>query len=118
MKRLTTDAPKDNIENALNLFYIKDRETWVRRYGPPPECSDISLDDLMRGLIAKFLPEVECPQNPANFSIMMAEWLYDDVDTMEGTLALLYSAAWAFAELRGQLKRYEDSGLYAEPHLG
>lgn len=30
---------------------------------------------------------------------------------MEGTLALLYSAAWAFAELRERLKRYEDLGL-------
>lgn len=111
MKSLTTDTPKDNLENSLNLFYVLEHETWVRRYGPPPECPDISLDDLMRGLIAKFLPEVECPQDPADFSCMMAEWLYDDVDTIEGTLALLYSAAWAFAELRERLKQYEDAGL-------
>lgn len=115
MKRLTTDNPKDNTENALNLFYIKDRETWVRRYGPPPEYLDISLDNLMRGLIAKFLPEVECPQNPVDFSFMMAEWLYaDEVDTMEGTLALLYNAAWAYAELRHRLMAYEDTGLIPE----
>ena len=111
MKRLTTDTPKDNLENALNLFYVLEHETWVRRYGPPPECPDISLDDLMRSLIAKFLSEVKCPQDPADFSFMMAEWLYDDVDTAEGTLALLYSAAWAFAELRERLKAYEDTGL-------
>lgn len=73
MKRLTTDTPKNNLENALNLFYVLESETWVRRYGPPPECPDISLDDLMRSLIAKFLPEVECPKNPGNFSFMMAE---------------------------------------------
>ena len=111
MKRLTTDTPKDNLETALNLFFIKDRDTWVRRYGPPPECPDISLDNLMRELIAKFLPDVKCPQDPADFSFMMAEWLYDDVDTAEGALALLYSAAWAFAELRERLKKYENLGL-------
>lgn len=26
MKRLTTDAPKNNLESALNLFYAKDGE--------------------------------------------------------------------------------------------
>lgn len=114
MKRLTTDTPKDNLENALNLFYVLEHETWVRRYGPPPECPDISLDNLMRELIAKFLPDVKCPQDPADFSFMMAEWLYDDVDTAEGTLALLYSAAWAFAELRERLKKYEAIGLEPE----
>ena len=33
MKRLTTDTPKDNFEMALNLFYVKDKEVWVRGYG-------------------------------------------------------------------------------------
>ncbi len=31
--RLTTDTPKNNIEMALNLFYVKDKEVWVRGYG-------------------------------------------------------------------------------------
>ena len=30
MNRITTDHPSDNIETALNLFYIKNGETWVR----------------------------------------------------------------------------------------
>lgn len=28
--RLTTDTPKNNLEMALNLFYAKDKEVWVR----------------------------------------------------------------------------------------
>ena len=36
MNRITTDHPSDNIETALNLFYIKNGETWVRGGGPGP----------------------------------------------------------------------------------
>lgn len=32
MHRLTTDTPKNNFEMALNLFYVKDKEVWVREY--------------------------------------------------------------------------------------
>ena len=38
MNRITTDHPSDNIETALNLFYIKNGETWVRGGG-------VSVDD-------------------------------------------------------------------------
>ena len=31
--RLTTDNPQNNVETALNLFYIKDGETYVRVAG-------------------------------------------------------------------------------------
>ena len=30
--RLTTDTPESNLEMALNLFYVKDKQTWVRGY--------------------------------------------------------------------------------------
>lgn len=109
MKRLTTDAPKDNIETALNLFYIKDRETWVRGGGPAPEFKDVTLDNYMRSLIKAHIPTAEVPEGAADFSMMMAEWLFDDADTAEGTLATLYAAAWAFAELRCRLMLYEDA---------
>ena len=33
MKRLTTNCPDNNLDAALNLFYIKDSETWVRGGG-------------------------------------------------------------------------------------
>lgn len=33
MKRLTINCPDNNLDAALNLFYIKDSETWVRGGG-------------------------------------------------------------------------------------
>lgn len=44
MNRLTTDIPKGNFENALNLFYNKDGWTWVRRGGTAPDYKDVSRD--------------------------------------------------------------------------
>jgi len=114
MKRLTTSAPKDNVETALNLFYIKDHETWVRGGGPAPDYPDVSLFSFTRALIRTQLPEVEVPENDHDFSAMMSEWLFDDADTKEGIIATLYTAAWAFAELRERLMRYEDAASEME----
>lgn len=111
MKRLTTDAPKDNLEAALNLFYIKDYETWVRGYGPAPEYADVSLFDITRDIVKTHIPDAELPEDNDNLSNMMPEWLMDGIDSAEGVVALLYTAAWAYAELRHKLMRYEDTGL-------
>ena len=43
-----------------------------------------------------------------SFSMMMAEWLWEDVESFEHVLALLYQAAWVCAELREHLKQFED----------
>lgn len=59
MKRLTTDNPKDNIEAALNLFYIKGHETWVRGGGTGPEYADVRLFDYTRQLIKAHIPDVD-----------------------------------------------------------
>lgn len=114
MKRLTTDTPKDNLEAALNLFYIKDHETWVRGYGPAPEYADVSLFDLTRDIVKTHIPDGELPADNDNLSNMMPEWLMDGIDSAEGIVALLYTAAWAYAELRHKLMRYEDTGLEPE----
>lgn len=114
MKRLTTDTPKDNLEMALNLFYIKDHETWVRGYGPAPEYADVSLFDLTRDIVKTHIPDVELPEDDDDLSNMMPEWLMDGIDSAEGIVALLYTAAWAYAELRHKLMRYEDTGLEPE----
>lgn len=114
MKRLTTDTPQDNIETALNLFYIKDRETWVRGGGPGPEYKDISLYDFARMVTKALIPEVELSTDNDNLSMMMGEWMLDDPDTEEGVISLLYTAAWAYAEIRHRLKAYEDTGLTPE----
>lgn len=112
MKRLTTDAPKCNIEAALNLFYIKDHWTWVRGGGPAPDYADISLNDFVRMLVKAHIPDSpELPADDDNLSMLMAEWLMDDPGTAEGVIALVYAAGWAFAELRHRLAAYEDTGL-------
>ena len=84
MKRLTTDTPKDNLETALNLFYIKDHETWVRGYGPAPEYADVSLFDLTRDIVKTHIPDVELPEDDDDLSNMMPEWLMDGIDSAEG----------------------------------
>ena len=38
----------------------------------------------------------------------------DGPDEPTGLLALLYTAAWSYAELRGRLMQYEDTGLTPE----
>lgn len=114
MKRLTTETPKDNLEAALNLFYIKDHETWVRGGGPGPEYADVSLFDFIRDVAKTYVPDVELPGDNDDLSDMMPEWLMDGIDSAEGVVALLYTAAWAYAELRHKLMRYEDTGMNPE----
>lgn len=98
----------------MNLFYIKDHETWVRGYGPAPEYADVSLFDLTRDIVKTHIPDAELPEDNDNLSNMMPEWLMDGIDSAEGIVALLYTAAWAYAELRHKLMRYEDTGLEPE----
>lgn len=109
MKRLTTDTPKDNLEAALNLFYIKDHETWVLGGGPGPEYADVSLFDFIRDVAETHIPDVELPEDNDDLADMMPEWLMDGIESVEGVVALLYTAAWAYAELRHKLMQYEDS---------
>lgn len=110
--RLTTDSPKNNVEMALNLFFVKDKEVWVRGYGK--DDADISLFDLSRDLTRWNCPYVDLDISDDSFSMMMAEWLWEDVESFEHVLALLYQAAWVCAELRERLKAYEDTGLTPE----
>lgn len=110
--RLTTDSPKNNVEMALNLFFVKDKEVWVRGYGK--DGADISLFDLSRDLTRWNCPYVDLDISDDSFSMMMAEWLWEDVESFEHVLALLYQAAWVCAELRERLKAYEDTGLTPE----
>lgn len=111
MKRLTSDAPEGNFQNALNLFYAKDGEAWVRGGGEAPEYPDVTLRDFIRKVIRTFLPEAKesLELNGEELDYMLSEWLFDGPEYMSGMVALLYTAGWAFAELRERLKKYEDS---------
>ena len=106
MHRLTTDTPKDNFEMALNLFYVKDKEVWVRGYGKGG--ADISLLNLTREILSHQCPYVESDISDDDLIMMMPEWLFDDVRSTEHVVGLLYQAAWVCAELREHLKQFED----------
>ena len=114
MKRLTTNCPDNNLDAALNLFYIKDFETWVRGGGDGPDYPDIQLYDFIRKAAKILLPDLDFPMDDDGVDYAMGELLLDGPDEPTGLLALLYTAAWSFAELRGRLMQYEDTGLTPE----
>ena len=111
MKRLTTNCPDNNLDAALNLFYIKDFETWVRGGGDVPDYPDIRLYDFIRKAAKILLPDLDFPMDDDGVDYAMGELLLDGPDEPTGLLALLYTAAWSYAELRGRLMQYEDTGL-------
>lgn len=111
MKRLTTNCPDNNLDAALNLFYIKDGETWVRGGGDGPDYPDIRLYDFIRKAAKILLPDLDFPTDDDGVDYAMGELLLDGPDEPTGLLALLYTAAWSYAELRGRLMQYEDTGL-------
>ena len=41
----------------------------------------------------------------------MYEWMFDGTESVNGLIATLYTAAWAFSELRHRLAAYEDTGM-------
>lgn len=111
MKRLTTNCPDNNLDVALNLFYVKDFETWVRGGGDGPDYPDIRLYDFIRKAAKILLPDLDFPMDDDGVDYAMGELLLDGPDEPTGLLALLYTAAWSYAELRGRLMQYEDTGL-------
>ena len=111
MKRLTTNCPDNNLDAALNLFYVKDFETWVRGGGDGPDYPDIRLYEFIRKAAQILLPDLDFPMDDDGVDYAMGELLLDGPDEPTGLLALLYTAAWSYAELRGRLMQYEDTGL-------
>ena len=109
MERLTTDHPQDNIETALNLFYVQEGDTWVRGGGEAPDFPDAPLYDYARQLVRDHGAKIDTECEDFDFGIELAETLFDGVDTIEGLIATLYTTAWAFSELREKLKQYEDA---------
>lgn len=106
--------PDNNLDAALNLFYIKDFETWVRGGGDGPDYPDIRLYDFIRKASKILLPDLDFPMDDDGVDYAMGELLLDGPDEPTGLLALLYTAAWSYAELRGRLMQYENTGLTPE----
>ena len=114
MERLTTDNPTDNIEASLNLFYVRDGDAFIRGGGDAPDYADISVTDFIRKTARTLCPDMLLPESAEEISFAMAEYLFDGYEEPSGLIALLYTAAWSYAELRERLKAYEDTGLSPE----
>lgn len=114
MYRLTDDNPTDNLRTSMNLFYVRDGNVFVRGGGAAPDYADISLNDFIRKATRAISPEMLLPESDEEIGFAMAEYLLDGSEEPTGLIALLYTAAWAYAELRGRLKQYEDTGLTPE----
>ena len=114
MYRLTTDNPTDNIEASLNLFYVRDGDAFIRGGGDAPDYADISVTDFIRKTARTLCPDMLLPESAEEISFAMAEYLFDGYEDPSGLVALLYTAAWSYAELRERLKAYEDTGLTPE----
>ena len=107
-ERLTTDAPEGMLFSILNMFRVKDHEVWLEGYGENGE--PITLHDFARKMIREWNLNLYSYDMDIDEGLdqAMSDNLADGIDTMEGVLALLYNAGWAFAELRERLKEYED----------
>ncbi len=106
MKRLATDKPRNNTETALNLFFIKDGETWVRGGSSDPCVHDVTLNEFIRRVAHEHKADelFDLDTNDVELSEQMADALFYGIDTMEGLIATLYTVGWAFAELRSKAK--------------
>lgn len=109
MKRLTSDKPVEKMmifELAHNSCYIKDGKVRYRDY---------SLDEdarvLARELLKKHAYGDDAFTCEEDFDNLMAGYLQDGMDSMEGLIALFYRNLWVMADLREALKAYEDTGL-------
>lgn len=115
MERLTTDNPRNNTEAALNLVYVKDGQAWVRNGGPYPGYPDVALYDYMRLIVADHGPmSIKAGLTDDELGDALGDALFDGIETKEGLCAMLYTLAWALAELRQRLAAYEDTGLEPE----
>lgn len=106
MKRLTTDD-SNSILLGINLFFVKDREVWIRGGGPEPDYPDCTLTDWINRAAA--VQGIELGADDAeSLGDVMYDCLQYGVDATEGILALLHAAAVQAAEMRGRLAPIED----------
>lgn len=106
MKRLTTDDA-NSIFFGLNLFFVKDREVWIRGGGPEPDYQDCTLTDWINRAAAAQGIELDA-DDAESLGDIMYDCLQYGADDTEGILALLHTAAVQAAEMRERLKMLED----------
>ena len=106
MKRLTTDD-QNSFLFYLNIFFVKDREVWVRNGGPGPDYKDLSLVQWIRGAAKNNNLDIEAADAESLGDEMYDALQYGD-ETVEGIVALLHAAAIQAAEVRDRLSSTED----------
>lgn len=111
MTRMTTDSPIGNYERACNLFYVEERETWVRDGDQKAGKPDTRLYDHIRSVIKNTGAEIPVNITDAELDEELYDLLFDGTGSLEGLIAHYYTAAAFFSELRAYLKCYEDSGM-------
>lgn len=111
MDRLTTDKPIGNTARAHNLFYIEEKETWVRNGDPAQGRLDERLYDHIRKITESLSASISTGPSDGELDDDLLDLLLDGPYTLEGLIAHYYTAAWAFSELRAHLKAYEDSRM-------
>lgn len=111
MERLTIEKPAGEMsmtELAHNANYAKDGEAWYRDYD-----QDISLRNFMRKTMKGFGEKRYLEDDELDFELI-DNLQYNPVSNIDGLIALLYRSMWAAADLRENLKDYEDTGLTPE----
>lgn len=106
MKRLTTNDA-DHILAPLNLFYAENKEVIIRGGGPEPDYADTTLVELVRRIAKTHDLRIEA-ESPESLGDEMYEAMFNGVDTIEGVVALLHTAAVQATEMRGRLEMIED----------
>ena len=97
---------------AHNCMFIKNGSAWYRNFS-----EEMPLHDLIRTLIKHHVPkdsEIVEKMNEEELCEYITE-IYggylDGWESIEFVLAVFYHMAWGFAEVRGQLKEYQEEQI-------
>lgn len=88
-------------------------EVWLRGGGPEPNYDDTTLVELIRRASKTHNLNIEA-EDAESLGDEMYDAMFYGVDTVEGIVALLHTAAIQAAVMRNRLAAYEDTGLEPE----
>lgn len=109
-KRLTTENPKENMENMLNITKVINKEVYLRNWNGQ---GDLNLVDYCKEQFKNIYGRsIEADLQEKITAEEFGEFMDGD-----DLLSLFYWMAVGYAELRERLKMYEDSGLSPEDIL-
>lgn len=107
MNRLTTNKDTSQmgmLELAYNSCYIKNGLARYRDFE-----NDVDARVLTRELLKKYADGDDAFIDDNNFDEEMLENLMYGTETIEGLIAVFYRNLWAMADIREELKAYEDA---------